>query len=355
MFELCCGDVADITGGQLQLGVLPPIGGRHEPVLRIGTRSDEVQPGDVFWDLTGDPNIIGGSAEEAFIRGAAGVVTARRGLEPWAGSFAVVVRDARRALLDLGNWARRRTLGRFVLVSGDEPSLVAHLVSKALAGRMAHTVEPAAPLRSASQAALELLRTAGATEWNVYALAPESNSEVSEISHLCCPHVAVITSAHDENNRQRKLAADTDGLLSVIAGLPDNGLVILHDIGDEVAEQVRQTSQAAVLTVGRNPACDWPIQTFQRGSDELRLVVRGERTCLAARADWSVEKMAVAYATARILGASRADLVAACDYWYEKSEVHGRNADRNMEVPPLVSGLRESETTLPPGLKRHAC
>src|SRR5690606_538970 len=99
MDGLCSGDLADITGGDLRLGILPPLGGEWEPVHRVVTDSQIVRRGDVFWDLPRSRSEPGACLEEAFARGAVGVVTSRPSVEPWAGAFIVHVQDSHRALL----------------------------------------------------------------------------------------------------------------------------------------------------------------------------------------------------------------------------------------------------------------
>ena len=63
-----------------------------EPLGRIVIDSRLVRPRDVFWGLR--TNTYDGTcyADEAFSRGALGVVTGRR-IEPWAGKFTIRVDD----------------------------------------------------------------------------------------------------------------------------------------------------------------------------------------------------------------------------------------------------------------------
>src|SRR6185503_18930587 len=98
MNHLCLRELAEIAGGRLRLGCLPPLGGEHEPLGRITTTSEHVQPGDVFWGLAAKQQNGSWRAEEAYARGALGAVVSGRRLEPWAGKFSLEVEDARTAL-----------------------------------------------------------------------------------------------------------------------------------------------------------------------------------------------------------------------------------------------------------------
>jgi UDP-N-acetylmuramyl pentapeptide synthase len=129
MDGLCSGDLADITGGTLRLGTLPPLGGAWEPIRRVVTTSHAVVPGDVYWDLTEPRSELGASVWEAFARGALGVVTAQPTIEPWAGAFVVQVQDSRRALRDVGCWARRRYRDHIVALCCSPRSPLPQLVA----------------------------------------------------------------------------------------------------------------------------------------------------------------------------------------------------------------------------------
>jgi len=91
--NLCVVDLAELTGGQLQLAAMPPSAGELAQVERICLAADEVQPGDVFWCLGGGPCDF----DLAFLRGALGVVGCRP-VEPWPGRFSLIVADPASAL-----------------------------------------------------------------------------------------------------------------------------------------------------------------------------------------------------------------------------------------------------------------
>lgn len=358
MFELSCGNLADIVHGRLHFGAMPPLGGPCEPVMRIVLDSRAAQQGDVFWDLPGDPQAAGGLAEEAFSRGATGVVSARPLVEPWAGAFAVRVADARRALLDLGAWARAQSGSKVVTIAGGDTELMSGIVARSLCSRrearqLPH--EAHMPVRTAPQLALRMIEDALRRPWQAVGVAAVENREWCEISHLCHSDAAVIYSARDANTSVGDSPAKADDFLSLVAALPQAGRVLLGEPSANWRRRIERTTRAEVLSIGRWSQCDWPVDWQAVGSDELRITMRGERLTVATRRDWDPAAVVLACATARILGATRPAIVAACDDCHQSLENHGRLHAGNMEVPPQVSGLRESDTSLPPGLKRYAC
>lgn len=112
VLHLCISDLQKILGGELTLGMMPPLAGKLEPLRRVVVDSSAARPGDVYWAITG-PGYDGAQmAEEAYARGALGVVVSSRHVEPWAGKFTLRVEDSNAALYMLAENERLRNLGR---------------------------------------------------------------------------------------------------------------------------------------------------------------------------------------------------------------------------------------------------
>lgn len=105
MNDLCIRDLTDIVGGRLRLGCLPPLGGELEPLGAVVVDCERVAQGDTYWEL--DCESGASRADEAFARGALGVVVSGRRVEPWAGTFSLEVDDTRAALGRLTQVVRR--------------------------------------------------------------------------------------------------------------------------------------------------------------------------------------------------------------------------------------------------------
>lgn len=102
--EITIAELAALVGGELQLASMPPLGGTHEPAGRIVSRLSEVQAGDVY----AAADDVDYAVEEAYARGACGVIVERSPLAPWAGRFAVLVSDVETAWQKLVVAARTR-------------------------------------------------------------------------------------------------------------------------------------------------------------------------------------------------------------------------------------------------------
>ena len=92
--NLCLLDLAELTGGCIRFGGMPPREGDLLPIKQIRFDAQRIEPGDVFWCLVADAC----DAELAMLRGAAGVVIACRQIEPWPGRFSLEVGDSVEAL-----------------------------------------------------------------------------------------------------------------------------------------------------------------------------------------------------------------------------------------------------------------
>ena len=88
--------VTELVGGRLQFGPMPPLDGNLETIGRILPTCQNVKPRDVvLWCQDQQPRDC--FLEEAFARGARGIIAQRR-VTPWAGRFSLMVQDTRYVL-----------------------------------------------------------------------------------------------------------------------------------------------------------------------------------------------------------------------------------------------------------------
>jgi hypothetical protein len=87
-------DLAELTGGELRLAATPPRDGELTLVKRFVLTAETAGAEDVFWCLARHACNV----ELAFLRGALGVVSAGRAIEPWPGRFSLQVDDSVEAL-----------------------------------------------------------------------------------------------------------------------------------------------------------------------------------------------------------------------------------------------------------------
>jgi hypothetical protein len=133
-------DLVQFTGGHLRLAAMPHVDGAWVQVPRIVFDSQLVERGDLFWQV--DPHDC--DTQLAYLRGAIGVVTDGRQVEPWPGTFCLLVTDAVRSLEQLvealQSGQAAEIPGRFLPEEvGDE------LPDEAIAGRISPASETASP------------------------------------------------------------------------------------------------------------------------------------------------------------------------------------------------------------------
>ena len=103
---LLLADVAEVTQGRVYLGRMPPVAGHWTAIERIVFDSRLVEPGDLFWRLPEAGFQTRGSAQQALLRGAAGLVVGAGEVAAWPGTFCLEVDDPLSALERLEAWLR---------------------------------------------------------------------------------------------------------------------------------------------------------------------------------------------------------------------------------------------------------
>ena len=141
--QLTIGELHELLGGTLRMGAMPPCDGDATLVGRVAIDSRTIEPGDVFWGLRG-PQFDGANfAEEAFVRGASGVVVSGRRVEPWAGRWSLEVNDSFEALWQLAAWSRRQFTASLVAVTGSVgKTTTRRMIDCVLGSRLAGTTSP---------------------------------------------------------------------------------------------------------------------------------------------------------------------------------------------------------------------
>jgi UDP-N-acetylmuramoyl-tripeptide--D-alanyl-D-alanine ligase len=279
--NLSTGELADIVGGRLRLGSMPPLGGDLEPVGRFAIDSRSVQPGDVFWGLSTQPD-RGNLAEEAFARGALGVVVSGRRVEPWAGRFSIEVDDPKWALWQLGRTMRSRYDGRVIAVVGGvgktlTRSMIETVLQSELAGvcaddtaRHADFLHVGLPLELAEldddahdYALLELHGDLQVGDLH------GPRGELEAQLRLCQPDIVVVTPGDDGGNYSQ----DTNHWSELAETLSEETVVVLCD--DACSERSPDAARRRTMRVGRGADCDLVAEHVECAGDELSIVLTG--------------------------------------------------------------------------------
>jgi UDP-N-acetylmuramoyl-tripeptide--D-alanyl-D-alanine ligase len=270
MISLCIQELAEITGGRLHLGVMPPLGGGMEPIGRVVADVRDVQPGDVFWEMETAEQGAAARADDAFAQGALGAVVAGRHVEPWAGKFSVVVRDASWALWQLAAWSRRRFRGQLIAVTGGAGRATTTRMIDALLRERFVGSSPAHDVTDRPRLPLSMLALDASHDFAVVEYDADQLDEIEALSHLCCPDVAVINCLASDGAPDGELACG----LEMLEALPDGGWAVLN--GDIPRMRgLASCLPGRVLLVGQSLHCDMVASDVCTQSGELSFVADG--------------------------------------------------------------------------------
>lgn len=337
MISLCIQELAEIIGGRLHLGVMPPLGGGLEPIGRVVVNMCDVQPGDVFLATDTAEHDATARADDAFARGALGVVAAGRRVEPWAGKFSVVVQDASRALWQLAAWSRRRFLGQFITVAGSTGRSATTMMIDAVLGERFMGMSFAQDVTCGLKLPLSMLALDESHDFAVLEYTAGQLSQVGALSHLCCPDVAVINCVAAEGTPVGDLA----GKLEMLEALPDDGWVVLNGDIPPMCELARCLDGRALL-VGRCPHCDVVASDVCSRSGELSFTADGVRLQVPALGRRHLHSALAAFAVGRIMNMSPNEVVVALSR-FRRPPV----CSRERQMDGVVDGPRHGTSSLP--------
>jgi UDP-N-acetylmuramoyl-tripeptide--D-alanyl-D-alanine ligase len=342
MNHLCLRELAEIIGGRLRLGCMPPLGGELEPLGRIATDSERVRQGDVFWGLATSEENGSWRAEEAYARGALGAVVSGRRLEPWAGKFSLEVEDARSALWRLARAMRRRFTGTLVAVAGCGLERAASELIQAVLGgsasrsRLPGGTKPGSASRAyfdrpanAADAcdqdnegalALRLVELGERERTGVVELRTGERGEVERLANLCCPHIGVLVGSGAATTVAQSKA-------ELLAALPESGIAIVDGDDPGLRRAVGQTA-AQVVWFGSGPHCDVYGSDVEWRGGGLSLVVDGQPMHLPDCGRGEISAVLAAYAVGRVLEISPRRIAAAFGrYRPERETIHEPNEE----------------------------
>ncbi len=223
-------------------------------VHRVVIDSRESRPGALFVALRGTRTDGHRFVDDAYARGAAGVLVART--EPVRDRPAVIVTDPGEALLRLAA-SERRALGATVVgITGSVgKTTTKDLTAAVLGDRFAVTASPAS-LNNQIGLPLTVLAADGRTEALVCEMGAGVIGEIASLCEVARPDVGIVTvvgKAHLETFGSLADIARAKGEL--IEALPPSGLAILN-ADDPVVCGFNRRTEARVLRYGLGPDAD---------------------------------------------------------------------------------------------------
>ena len=194
----------------------------------VSIDSRSLERGDLFVALQG-PTFDGHDfAAAALQRGAAGALLHRRPANLPAGAPVVEVVDTMKALEDLGRAARSRTEAKVAAVTGSVGKTSTKEALRSVLALFAPTFASAGNLNNQWGAPLSLSRMPRDTRYGVFELGMNHAGEISPLSQMVRPEVAIITTVEPVHIEFFASVAEiADAKAEIFDGLMPGGAAIL--------------------------------------------------------------------------------------------------------------------------------
>ena len=324
----------------------------------ISIDSRSVQPGDLFVAIQG-PNFDGHAfAADALAKGAAAAVVARRPDNAPADASLLLVADPLQALGDLAAAARARAKARVLAVTGSVGKTSTKEALKLVLSAQGATHASEGSLNNHWGVPLSLSRLPQGARFGVFELGMNHAGELTPLSKLVRPHVAIITTIEAVH---LEFFDSVDGIAAakaeIFAGLEPGGVAVLNADNGYFSYLTRQALARGAQVVGFGSAQGaWarllsyePTETGGR----IEAEIGGKRLSFAIGAPgrhWALNSLAV-LAAAVHLGA---DLEQAAASLASMSAPKGRGARHSVALDGGTFTLIDESYNASPAAMRAA-
>lgn len=247
-------EIVSATGGSVR--------GKPGDVSGISIDSRTVAPGDLFIAIKGDQFDGHAFVDAALDAGAAAALVSADQADamqvPKGGL--IVVDDSYDGLYDLARAARARATGKILAITGSVGKTSTKETFRLILSAFGKTHAPVKSFNNHWGVPLTLCRMPRDTDFGVFEIGMNNANEITPLSQLVQPHVAMITTVapvHLEN--LGSLDAIAAAKAEIFDGLLDGGTAVVH--GDiEHAEFLKERASAAgagkVMTFGHGAGGD---------------------------------------------------------------------------------------------------
>jgi UDP-N-acetylmuramoyl-tripeptide--D-alanyl-D-alanine ligase len=258
-------EAADATGGLAH-------GGWVATGVAIDTR--EMAPGDLFVALTGENRDGHAFVARALAAGAAAAMVARVPEGVPADAPLLVVDDTLAALGRLGAAGRARTAARVIAVTGSVGKTSTKEMLRTMLAGQGPTHAPTRSFNNHWGVPLTLARMPAATAFAVIEIGMNHAGEITPLSRLARPHVALIINVEPVHlEHLGSIEAIADAKAEIFAGLEPDGVAVLNADNPHFARLAAAAAPHRVVAFGR-AASDFTLE-------EARVV--GQATLMRAR------------------------------------------------------------------------
>ncbi len=234
----------------------------------VSIDSRQITQGDLFIALHG-PNFDGHKfVAKAFERGAAVALVEQIPNDAPKGAAYLIVENTEKALWDLAIYARARTAAQIVGITGSVGKTGVKECLALILGSMGQCSATQGNLNNHLGLPLSLARMPADCDYGVFEMGMNHTGELSKLSKLARPHIAVITTVntvHGEyfENEEAIAAAKAE----IFEGMTSEGTAILNADNDHFDFLTKSAEDISVLSFGLKKVADCRINNFKLGAE----------------------------------------------------------------------------------------
>ncbi|HVJ44450.1 MAG TPA: UDP-N-acetylmuramoyl-tripeptide--D-alanyl-D-alanine ligase [Dongiaceae bacterium] len=256
----------------------------------VAIDSRTLEPGDLFIALKG-PNFDGhGFVAKAFAAGACAAIVSERPADLPETAPVLLVKDTMTALWDLGRAARARSAARFGAVTGSVGKTSTKEALRQVLAASAPTYASTGNLNNHWGAPLSLARMTRDAVYGIFELGMNHAGEISPLSKLVRPEVAIITTIDAAHLEFFKSVAEiADAKAEIFDGLEEGGTALLPADNihfGRLVERARACHVDNILSFGRSVDADIRLVACEVVEDGnwIEAEVLGDRVTYRTRA-----------------------------------------------------------------------
>ncbi|MGH6823381.1 MAG: UDP-N-acetylmuramoylalanyl-D-glutamyl-2,6-diaminopimelate--D-alanyl-D-alanine ligase [Methylocella sp.] len=238
--------------------------------ISIDTRT--LQKGDLFFAIKGPSSDGHDYASAAFANGAAAAVVDEahaEALKPLGPLY--VVADVLPALERLGAAARARSMARIVAVTGSAGKTSTKEALRLVLAKAGASHAPVASYNNHWGVPLTLARMPKQTSFGIYEIGMNHQGEITPLSAMVRPHVAIITTIAPVHLEYFKSLDDVaDAKAEIFSGLVQGGVAILNrDIAqyERLLAHAKASPAGHAASFGEHPKADAKLASVTVGAD----------------------------------------------------------------------------------------
>lgn len=304
MAEISTGRLSKAIDGRLCFGSLPPLGGQFEPAGRIVVDVERVREQDIFWALPGRQQL----AEQAFVRGASGVIVCGRHVEPWAGKYSIHVENSYAALGRLARWSRQQFAGKLISVAGNVDTSTTTQAVRTLLSNWFVGAQTEKRTTDHIESLLRLAQLCPTDDFEIFQSCPFKNFGATDFDEILRPDIVMLNCDWSPTHDGRYSQETTERWMSKT--LRSAKSLIVNGDDQRLMRTLRKLNLPAI-SVGRNSSCDLVATDVSYRDGQISFVIEGNRITTHASGRHRLGTALSTYAVARTMGIGAAEIAQA--------------------------------------------